>query len=272
MKFIKVIYFDEGTAADYMQITSGGELKKTTEFITDVSGQAGIGVEAGVEVNKKTGIANLFKALTGFSTEASIKGHADMETKKDRIAKTILENTLLSDFVDLIDTDSRKKKEETKKHKAIKQFEKLQLYPQINSFSYFMLMAPFFTMVDGKIPIKSDDGQVFDLDITKIEEAISRGRGFYEFITIGDTEEKEKIFRFSSASFRNNYTMSDIAKMQLSLYAVHVGSIDRSKLDLTKEFEFGAISKNRIEYDEKLEEKSANEIDVFDVILAGIAE
>ena len=66
--------------------------------------------------------------------------------------------------------------------------------------------------------------------------------------------------------------MSDIAKMQLSLYAVHVGSIDRSKLDLTKEFEFGAISKNRIEYDEKLEEKSANEIDVFDVILAGIAE
>ena len=35
MRFVKVIYFDEGSAADYMQITSGGDLKKTTEFITD---------------------------------------------------------------------------------------------------------------------------------------------------------------------------------------------------------------------------------------------
>ena len=209
---------------------------------------------------------------SSFGMDASIQGHADMEATKDRIAKTILENTLLSDFVALIDTDSRKKKEETKNHKAIKQFKKLKLYPQINSFSYFMLMAPFFTMLDGKVPINSDDGQVFDIDITKIEEAISRGRGFYEFIAIDAEDKKEKIFRFSSASFRNNYTMSDIAKMQLSLYAVHVGSIDRSKLDLTNEFEFGAIPKDRIEYDKELEEESAIEIDVFDVILAGIAE
>ena len=28
MRFVKVIYFDEGTAADYMQITSGGELRQ----------------------------------------------------------------------------------------------------------------------------------------------------------------------------------------------------------------------------------------------------
>lgn len=272
MNFVKIIYFDEGTAADYMQITSGGELKKTTEFVTNVSGETGLDVDLDVNVGKKkSGVSSLFKALTGFGIDASIHGNADVEAKKDKIAKTILENTLLADFVDLIDTDSRKKKESSKNHTAIKQFKNMQLYPQVNSFSYFMLMAPFFTMINGQMPIDFDEGQVFNLDITKIEEAISRGRGFYEFIAIDENDHKEKIFRFSSVAFRNNYTMSDIAKMQLSLYAVHVGSIDKNKLDISREFEFNAISKDRIEYDEKVEEKATREIDVFDVILAGIA-
>lgn len=82
-------------------------------------------------------------------------------------------------------------------------------------------------MMNGQMPIDFDKGQVFNLDITKIEEAISRGRGFYEFIAIDENDHKEKIFRFSSVAFRNNYTMSDIAKMQLSLYAVH-GILARS--------------------------------------------
>lgn len=272
MNFVKVIYFDEGTAADYMQITSGGELKKTTEFVTNLSGKAEADAGAGVDLHKKkSGVINLFKALTGFGAEASVYMNADIVAKKDKIAKTILENTLLADFVDLIDTDSRKKKESSRNHTAIKQFKNMQLYPQVNSFSYFMLMAPFFTMMNGQMPIDFDKGQEFNLDITKMEEAISRGRGFYEFIAIDKNDHKEKIFRFSSVAFRNNYTMSDIAKMQLSLYAVYVGSIDKNKLDISREFEFNAISKDRIEYDEKVEEKAADKIDVFDVILAGIA-
>ena len=104
MRFVKVIYFDEGSAADYMQITSGGELKKTTEFITDVTGDAGANVKVEADVNSKgKGLPTLFKALTGFGVEASVEGHAGVEAKKEKIAKTILENTLLADFVELID-------------------------------------------------------------------------------------------------------------------------------------------------------------------------
>ena len=262
MRFVKVIYFDEGSAADYMQITSGGELKKTTEFITDVTGDAGASVEVEVNANSKgKGLPTLFKALTGFGVEA----------KKEKIAKTILENTLLADFVELIDSDSKKKKDENKKHIAIKQFENIKLFPQANSFSYFMLMAPFFTMIDGNVPIDGGNGEKFTLDVSKIEEAISRGRGYYEFISTINNE--EKIFRFSSMAFRNNYTMSDIPKMQLSLYAVLVGSIDKKKLDLTSEFQFGVMVKDRIEYDgSTTENQQTNQIEVYDVILAGIAE
>ena len=272
MRFVKVIYFDEGTAADYMQITSGGELKKTTEFITGVTGEAGADVQADLSINKKgNGLTALFKALIGVGGEASIEGHAGVEAKKEKIAKTILENTLLADFVELIDSDSRKKKDENKKHTAIKQFERIKLYPQVNSFSYMMLMAPFFTMIEGNVPIDGKNGEKFTIDVSKIEDAISRGRGYYEFITVLD--KKEAIFRFSSTAFRNNYTMSDIPKMQLSLYAVYVGSINKQKLDLTSEFQFGVVPKDRIEYDAGSRDPDVpTEVDVYDVILAGIAE
>lgn len=273
MRFVKVIYFDEGTAADYMQITSGGELKKTTELISDVAGDAGasVEVEATLGTKRKDGIPSLFKALVGIGVDASAEGHVSVDGKKERIAKTILENTLLADFVELIDSDSKKKKEENKKHSAIKQFEKVLLYPQVNSFSYMMLMAPFFTMLEGNVPIDGANGEKFTIDVSKIEDAISRGRGYYEFL--GTVNGKESIFRFSSTAFRNNYTMSDIPKMQLSLYAVLVGSAEKKKLDLTSEFQFGAVSKNRIEYQPETSKPSeADHIEVFDVIIAGIAE
>ena len=46
--FLKVIYFDESFVADFMQIIAGGELKKTTEFISEVNSE--MGAEAGVDV------------------------------------------------------------------------------------------------------------------------------------------------------------------------------------------------------------------------------
>ena len=271
MKFIKVIYFDEGTAADYMQITTGGELKKTTEFIADVSGNAGGSANAEVSAGTKgKGLPALFKALTGASIEASAEGHTGVEAKKEKIAKTILENTLLADFVEMIGSDTKKKKTENKKHTSIKQFEKQSLFPQVNSFTYMMLMAPFFTMIDGSVPLQSNDGEQFTIDISKIEAAISRGRGYYEFLSTIDG--KETIFRFSSTAFRNNYTMSDIPKMNLSMYAVLVGTAEKEKLDLTSEFQFGITDKSRIEYDKSAVEKAPVGIDVYDVILAGITD
>lgn len=51
--FLKIIYFDEAFVADFMQIIAGGELKKTTEFITevnsDIEGNAGVDVGIGTE-------------------------------------------------------------------------------------------------------------------------------------------------------------------------------------------------------------------------------
>ena len=90
-------------------------------------------------------------------------------------------------------------------------------------FFIYMLIAPFLSMIDGELPVKTSDGEAMKIDITKIEEAIEKGRGYYEFVATVDG--KEVIFRFNRSAFRNSYTMSDLPKMQLTYYAIHVGKL-----------------------------------------------
>lgn len=270
MRFVKVIYFDESSVADYMQIISGGEFKKTTEFITSISSDinAGTNVEGSIGTSKQN-ITKLFSFLSGISFNANAKASTDINRKKEKVAKNILENTILADFLDLVDKDNRKK-DKNKVCLSIKLFQHLTMYPEPNSFSFLMLAAPFFTIINGDVPIPSNDGNEFKLDISKIEQAIARGRGYYEFISV--LNGKEAIFRFNSSAFRNNYTLSDLPKMQISLYAIHVGKTDKKKLDLANEFEFGAKTKNRANYIEEFKNNNSKELDVYDVILAGIGE
>lgn len=270
MKFVKVIYFDESSVADFMQVTTGGELKKTIEFITNIKSDLDANASAGIAVDSRNkGVPKLFSFLSGISFNAGLKGNAEINRKNEKIAKNILENTLLADFLDLLDNDEKNKNEE-RMCSAIKLFDKISLYPEANSFSFLMLTAPFFTMIDGDVPISDGEGSEFKIDISKIEEAIARGRGYYEFIA--NYKEKNFVFRFNGAAFRNNYTMSDLPKMQLSLYAVCVGKTDKERLDLAREFEFGSKEGDRVSYIENAQTSENNMMEVYDVMLAGITE
>lgn len=270
MKFVKIIYFDESSVADFMQIISGGEFKKTTEFISSVNTDMGADVEINADANTdKKGVPKLFSFLSGITFSADAKGNADINRKSEKIAKNILENTLLADFLDLIGRDERKK-DKNKLCSSIKFFEDLSLYPEKNSFSFLMLAAPFFTMLDGDFPIPGSDENNFNLDVSKIEEAVARGRGYYEFIS--NIGEKEVIFRFNNSAFRNNYTMSDLPKMQLSLYAIYVGKTDKKRLELPSEFQFGSQNRSRADYANESVSDEVIELEVYDVILAGIVE
>lgn len=269
--FLKIVYFDEAFVADFMQIIAGGELKKTTEFITEVNsgieGNAGIEAEIGTE---KNGLSKIFSFLSGATINAEGGINANLSRKSDRIVKNILENTLLADFISLLDADKRRTK--NKRCNGIKIFPKVVVRPEVNSFSYIMLIAPFLSMIDGELPVKTSDGEAMKIDITKIEEAIEKGRGYYEFVATIDG--KEVIFRFNRSAFRNNYTMSDLPKMQLTYYAIHVGQIEKSDLQVQKEFEFGtAKSSKRVDYASASQGDSmTTEIEVYDVVLAGVIE
>lgn len=268
--FLKIIYFDESFVADFLQIIAGGELKKTTEFITEVSAGIEGKVDADVEVStEKNGLSKIFSFLSGVSLSASAEGSAEMSRKKDRIAKNILENTLLADFISILEADTRRPK--NKRCAGIEIFKNITVRPEVNSLTYFMLIAPFLNMLDGSMPLKTADGQEMNLNLKKIGEAINEGRGYYEFVA--DIDDKEVILRFNQAAFRNNYTMSDLPKMQLTYYAIKVGSIDKNDLRVEKEFEFGAVkSSTRLDYTGANTPNADAKVDVYDVVLAGVIE
>ena len=269
--FLKIIYFDEAFVADFMQIIAGGELKKTTEFITEVN--SGIEGTAGADVsigNEKNALSKIFSFLSGATIKAEAGVNANLSRKSDRIAKNILENTLLADFIALLDSDKRRTK--NKRCSGIRIFSKVVVKPEVNSFSYIMLIAPYLGMINGELPIKTSDGDAMKIDITKIEEAIEKGRGYYEFVATIDG--KDVILRFNRSAFRNSYTMSDLPKMQLTYYAIHVGQIQKSDLQVQKEFEFGTTkSSKRVDYASVSEGSSVTTgIDVYDVVLGGVLE
>ena len=269
--FLKVIYFDEAFVADFMQIIAGGELKKTTEFITEVNsgieGNASADASIGTE---KNGLSKIFSFLSGATINVEAGVNANLSKKSDRISKNILENTLLADFIALLDADKRRSK--NKRCAGIKIFPNMIVRPEVNSFSYMMLIAPFLSMIDGELPIKTDDGNAMKIDITKVGEAIEKGRGYYEFISTIDG--KDVILRFNRNAFRNSYTMSDLPKMQLTYYAIRVGQIDKTDLQVQKEFEFGTTkTSKRVDY-ASISDNSATSvgIEVYDVVLAGVLD
>lgn len=270
LNFIKLIYFDESFVADFIQIIAGGELKKTTEFITSAScgGNADASVSANVS-SEKNGLSKLVSFLSGTTFSAGINGDITGSYTKDKVIKNILENTLLADFLDILKTDERRK-EKNKKCKGIKIFDKVEVRPEPNSFTFFMLASPFLSMIDGEVPLENIDGTTMSINIKEIGDAINAGRGYYEFI--GKCGENDVILRFNISAFRNNYTMSDLPKMQLTYYAIYVGETSRDKLAIQKEFEFGVDISSRITYGSDEDNIVRDNIKVYDVILAGVGD
>jgi hypothetical protein len=98
-RLCKIVYFDEESVTDYIQIVEGGNLEKTTELLNETTknGQA--------EVNAKAsgGIGGVLKALVGFETKVSVDAELETSFNTNQMVKNILKNTILTDFIDLID-------------------------------------------------------------------------------------------------------------------------------------------------------------------------
>lgn len=265
-KFVKIVYFDESYATDYCQLAVGGMLTERRENATETEKQAHGNAEEELSINsEKGGLATLIKLVGGLTANMKVSGGTEASAKTDRIAKKIIENTVLSTFVDVLSKDGNA-------NAGIHIFKGVNVHPEPNSFTYMMLIAPFMSMVNGQLPIESENGKDIHIDINKVEAAMEHGRGYYEFTTY--INEKEAILRFNRNAFRNGYTLSDLPKMQLTYYAIPVGKIEKSVLQVQKEFEFG-ISKKEVrvdfaaETDDEQEEKR-NLIGVYDVILGGV--
>ena len=114
-----------------------------------------------------------------------------------------------------------------------------------------------------------------NIEAGKLDDTLKSAKGYYEFI--GTKGENQVILRFNINSLKNNYKISDLLKMDLSIYAIKVGESTLEKLNINKELDIDIpeIKKINPSYEEVNDEIDSNKsndkiLDVYDVLLAGV--
>lgn len=250
----KIVYFDEESATDYLAIQQGGVTEETMKELIDKEKEA----KGVIKTNIFTKIPLIIGAING-SAEGSI------EHSKSNILEKTITNTLLNEFLKEVNNDNLN----------IKTLKDRLVMPYHNSFTYFKIFTPFFKMI-------SNDFQTEDLTlkISKMDEALEKGKGYYEMIATSKNSQNQNddlnnvpervILRFNISSFRNNYTLSDLTQMDLKYYVVKVGEIKEKSLDITTEIGIETIITDSSDLKES-NDISDNKLDVYDVFLAGVS-
>lgn len=242
---IKVVYFDNSSAIDYLNIYNGGERIQTDEEIQKNTEE--LTTKANESISAKLGWLPFFSA----NAEAGID--AEINSNDNSLVKTTISNTILTDFIEKSSNDSRLIKFEGYKLRAYK-----------NSITFFKMFTPYLKMTKSDI---QSDGVTFDL--AKIDESFESGKGYYELIAekIENRKNKKYIFRFNINAFRNNYTMADLIKMDLNYTAVKVGKAYENMLDIEKEIN---VETQIISSAFEIGQTGNDELEIYDIILAGV--
>lgn len=216
-KICKIVYFDEDSVTDYVQIVAGGELENTTELLKSRDAQEAQSVQA----NGKVGISGIFKALLGWEAGASADVSAGLSFNSSKMVKNIVKNTILTDFLKTIEDVSQGRTNSRLPKGTIKQFKGYKISAVEDSLSYMVMVSPYLSMLKSGSSIPAGE---FNIAVDKLDNALRHAKGYYEFV--GTKGRSRVILRFNINSFRNSYTISDLLKMDLSIYAIKVILID----------------------------------------------
>lgn len=247
-KMIKIVYFDEGSATDFIYVLEGGKNSNKKEHIVSKATEIAIGADA--EVKKSTGLFSVISAKVGAGA------NTDFSREGNTIITKAIENTILTDYLDYASKAGKT---------YIRVFTECKPYPHPGSFAYFKMLTPYLKMTNGQIEVSDE----LSLNLALMDEALDSGRGYYELMAHCDGE--TVVLRFNIKAFRNNYFISDLVKMSLDYHAVEVGMVSLDSL--TMQSEFGEKQEKEINgYDlvNRNVQANSDEIKVYDVILAGV--
>ena len=241
--FLKIIYFDESAAQDYLDITNGGRLdwskadnrKRVAEILTEIEAQAKGGFN----------ILNFLKASVSGSVDA--KGAGEIS----KLFDSTIKNTLLTDYIKKAYQDVR-----------VEKFERSGVYAPENSISLYKMYSSYLTVVPKEqLPI----------DMEKLNEALLGERGYYGML-LKSEDKPSSVLRFNIIAFKNNYNLADLSKMELVYYGIKVGSCKTTELTIDKEFDFQ--KKNEEVTAESIldgaEQVQSEDLNVYDIVLAGV--
>lgn len=248
-RIMKVVYFDEESAVDYINIKDGGTLSQSSEKEKKNESTGKIDTQASVE-----GKFSLFNFLKG-SARAEID--ADILQYGQNIVKSTITNTILTDYIEKANNDE-----------SIRKFIDFTIKPITNSLTYWKLYTPYTMIFKDQLTDKISP----EIDIKKLDELIDTVKGYYELVAEKFDKEKNEnvILRFNSKGFKNNYKLSNLLNMNLMYYGVLVGESTLKQYSVENEFDF-AVKDITIE-DIKGNNKSGDndKVKIYDVFLAGV--
>ncbi|MFT8838381.1 DUF6414 family protein [Liquorilactobacillus satsumensis] len=258
----KIIYFDETSAVDLLQVRRKGKLTRTIESIKEFSGNLGGDTDVEANLEQDGGAMRILHRISGVAGGISASLGVRGSVGGNRIAKTVIENSLLYDFLEAA---------ESRRGKPLLEIEEGYLLniPK-DSMTYYATIAPLTEMMEGHQKLDNPD---ITMAVSKMNTGIRNSKGYYELI--GEKESNKKVFRFNIDTFKNNYRIQDLPKMNLVLYAIKVGKTSLSKLDFETEFNLDSMN-SEINFTGLNEESKQHEIkkdsliEVYDVFLAGV--
>jgi hypothetical protein len=190
---IKIVYFDESTALDYIDIKEDGRYAREITRSAETSGK----VSAGAKAESPSIFSSLFSARAEITTSA----------EGAKIIRNTISNTILTDYL--------------KKARRTKSLSFLEGYTLSLTETSTMLLATAFTdATQGNIPFDEKGG--LNMDISKLSTTLNALQGYIECYA-RDKSGNISIFRFNTKGFRNNYKLPDVLSMNLTSYGVNVG-------------------------------------------------
>ena len=151
---IKVVYFDEESASDYLDMVAGGKTASTSEDVRERTKELQGKVEAGL-------IAKLsWLPFLGASGELSA-GAGASAAGRSILSKT-LSNTILTDYLAQADGDSR-----------VVQLRGLRVTSPKDSMAYMKMFTPYMVL------LKLDD---VPFDLARMDEVLADAKGYYELL------------------------------------------------------------------------------------------
>ena len=190
---------------------------------------------------------NYIKAT--FQGKVDASASAELTSAFDKTIK----NTLLTDYIQAASKDEH-----------VKKFENSGVYAPQNSVTLYKMYSSYLSVIPK---------EQLPFDIEKLNEAVLSERGYYAMLLKKEST-PASVLRFNINAFKNDYSLADLSKMNLTYYGVQVGTCKQRELGIDKEFEFQPVEEKttaeEIVEGEKSADEREKELDVYDIVLAGV--
>ncbi|AOX67641.1 hypothetical protein BJK06_08205 [Curtobacterium sp. BH-2-1-1] len=243
---IKVVYFDEQSASDYLDITAGGKEVTTSEAVRKRM--------AATEAKVSAKLVAKLSWLPFLGASADVGAGVSVAQSNQGILSKTLSNTILTDYLEQMVEDDR-----------IEQLDGIRVSAPEGSMAHTKMFTPYLMIMDTK-----GSG----VDLARLDEALATAKGYYEMLGQSVQRTERCVLRFNLQAFRNNYGLTDLARMQLVFHGVLVGTTDEASLSMEAEMSQQSPVPPKLTAEDIIDDAAGDtsvaRLKVFDVIFAGV--